>query len=58
MSDDKQGAAKLADLAEDIKIAMFTTTDDEGHYVSRPMLTSRSRTTATCGSSQSAPPAS
>lgn len=37
MSDDKQGAAKLADLAKDIKIAMFTTTDDEGHYVSRPM---------------------
>ena len=37
MSDDKQGAAKLADLAKDIKVAMFTTTDDEGHYVSRPM---------------------
>ncbi|CAA9323661.1 MAG: Pyridoxamine 5'-phosphate oxidase-related, FMN-binding [uncultured Friedmanniella sp.] len=37
MSDHKQGAAKLADLAKDIKIAMFTTTDDEGHYVSRPM---------------------
>ena len=37
MSDDKHGAAKLVDLARDIKIAMFTTTDDEGHYVSRPM---------------------
>jgi general stress protein 26 len=37
MSDDKQGPAKLADLAKDIKIAMFTTTDGEGHYVSRPM---------------------
>ena len=37
MSDDKQGAAKLADLAKDIKVAMFTTTDEEGHYVSRPM---------------------
>jgi general stress protein 26 len=37
MSDDKQGAAKLAELAKDVKIAMFTTTDDEGHYVSRPM---------------------
>ena len=37
MSDEKQGAAKLADLAKDIKVAMFTTTDEEGHYVSRPM---------------------
>ncbi len=37
MTDDKQGAAKLADLAKDIKIAMFTTTDEQGHYVSRPM---------------------
>ena len=37
MSDDKHGAAKLVDLAKDIKVAMFTTTDDEGHYVSRPM---------------------
>jgi len=37
MSDDTQGAAKLAELAKDIRIAMFTTTDDEGHYVSRPM---------------------
>ncbi len=37
MSDHKHGAAKLVDLAKDIKVAMFTTTDDEGHYVSRPM---------------------
>jgi general stress protein 26 len=36
-SDTTEGAAKLADLAKDIPIAMFTTTDDEGHYVSRPM---------------------
>ncbi|WP_375433028.1 pyridoxamine 5'-phosphate oxidase family protein [uncultured Friedmanniella sp.] len=37
MSNDTEGAAKLAELARDIKIAMFTTTDDLGHYVSRPM---------------------
>jgi general stress protein 26 len=37
MSDDTSGAAKLAELAKDIRIAMFTTTDEEGHYVSRPM---------------------
>jgi general stress protein 26 len=37
MSNDTEAAAKLAELAKDIKIAMFTTTDDEGHYVSRPM---------------------
>jgi general stress protein 26 len=37
MSDEKHGAAKLVELARDIKVAMFTTTDDEGHYVSRPM---------------------
>ncbi len=36
-SDTTQGPAKLAELARDIPIAMFTTTDDEGHYVSRPM---------------------
>ena len=37
MTNDTEGAAKLAELAKDIKIAMFTTTDSEGHYVSRPM---------------------
>lgn len=37
MSDVTSEAGKLADLAKDIKIAMFTTTDEEGHYVSRPM---------------------
>ncbi len=37
MSDVTPEAGKLADLAKDIKIAMFTTTDEEGHYVSRPM---------------------
>ena len=37
MSNDTEGAAKLAELIRDIKVAMFTTTDDEGHYVSRPM---------------------
>ncbi len=28
---------KLTDLARDIRIAMFTTVDGEGHFVSRPM---------------------
>lgn len=37
MSNDTEGVAKLAELTRDIKIAMFTTTDEEGHYVSRPM---------------------
>jgi len=37
MSDVTSEAGKLVDLAKDIKIAMFTTTDEEGHYVSRPM---------------------
>ncbi|WP_375426220.1 pyridoxamine 5'-phosphate oxidase family protein [uncultured Friedmanniella sp.] len=37
MSNDTEGAAKLAELVQDIKVAMLTTTDDEGHYVSRPM---------------------
>ena len=35
MSEDKKGAAKLADLAKDI-VGMLTT-DDDGHFVSRPM---------------------
>jgi len=29
--------AKLVELTKDIKITMFTTIDDEGHFVSRPM---------------------
>lgn len=37
MSDVTSEAGKLADLTKDIKIAMFTTVDEEGHYVSRPM---------------------
>lgn len=37
MSNDPEGAAKLAELVKDIRVAMFTTTDEEGHYVSRPM---------------------
>ena len=31
------GVAKLVELAKDIKITMFTTIDEEGHFVSRPM---------------------
>ena len=31
------GVAKLIELAKDIRITMFTTVDDEGHFVSRPM---------------------
>lgn len=37
MTESAEGAAKLAELARDIKIAMFTTIDGEGHFVSRPM---------------------
>ena len=31
------GAAKLVELAKDIRITMFTTIDEDGHFVSRPM---------------------
>jgi len=31
------GAAKVAELAKDIRIAMLTTMDSEGHHISRPM---------------------
>lgn len=34
---DQPGAAKVAELAEDIRIGMLTTLDDSGHLVSRPM---------------------
>jgi general stress protein 26 len=34
---DADGTAKLVELTKDIKITMFTTTDAEGHFVSRPM---------------------
>ncbi len=38
MADAPQGSvAKVAELAKDIRIAMFTTTDSEGHQLSRPM---------------------
>ncbi len=37
MPDDVPSAERVADLAKDIRIAMLTTSDDEGHYVSRPM---------------------
>jgi len=37
MTDSADDVAKLAELARDIKIAMFTTIDGEGHFVSRPM---------------------
>src|SRR3954471_14420634 len=36
MSND-DGVAKVAELIKDIKTAMFTTIDDDGHLVSRPM---------------------
>jgi general stress protein 26 len=34
---DADGVAKLVELTKDIRITMFTTIDDEGHFVSRPM---------------------
>ena len=37
MADDTEGAAKVAELAKDIRIAMLTTMDAEGHHISRPM---------------------
>ena len=37
MTDDSTGQAKVAALAKDIRIGMFTTTDADGHLVSRPM---------------------
>ncbi len=37
MTDAPEQVTKLADLARDIKIAMLTTVDAEGHFVSRPM---------------------
>src|ERR1700712_115648 len=37
MPDDAPSAQKVADLAKDIRIAMLTTTDDDDHFVSRPM---------------------
>ena len=33
----QDGVAKVAELIKDIKTAMFTTVDDDGHLVSRPM---------------------
>lgn len=37
MSTHADEVAKLASLAKDIKVAMLTTVDAEGHFVSRPM---------------------
>ena len=37
MADEKDGATKVAELAKDIRIAMLTTMDSEGHHISRPM---------------------
>jgi general stress protein 26 len=37
MPDNAPSAQKVAELAKDIRIAMLTTTDDDGHFVSRPM---------------------
>jgi general stress protein 26 len=34
---DTDEVAKLIELTRDINITMFTTVDEEGHYVSRPM---------------------
>ncbi|HSU35877.1 MAG TPA: pyridoxamine 5'-phosphate oxidase family protein [Propionibacteriaceae bacterium] len=34
---DSNEVAKLIELTRDIKISMFTTIDEEGHFVSRPM---------------------
>jgi general stress protein 26 len=37
MSTDTPSTARVAELAKDIRIAMLTTMDADGHYVSRPM---------------------
>ena len=37
MSDTTADISKVAELAKDIRIAMLTTIDAEGHFVSRPM---------------------
>jgi general stress protein 26 len=37
MTDIAPDAARLAELMKDIRIAMFTTIDGDGHFVSRPM---------------------
>ncbi len=37
MSDEKSPVAKVAELAKDIRIAMFTTVDPAGDVISRPM---------------------
>lgn len=37
MSDTESAAAKVAELAKDIRIGMFTTVDADGRFISRPM---------------------
>lgn len=37
MTDHQEAVAKVASLAKGIRIAMMTTVDDQGHFVSRPM---------------------
>ncbi|MEP6980499.1 MAG: pyridoxamine 5'-phosphate oxidase family protein [Nakamurella sp.] len=37
MADDTGTTAKVAELAKDIRIAMLTTMDADGHHISRPM---------------------
>jgi general stress protein 26 len=43
--------AQLAELIKDVEVAMFTTTGVDGRLYSRPLATSRSPSTVTCGSS-------
>ncbi len=37
MAEQTGSVSRLAELARDIKIAMLTTVDQEGHFISRPM---------------------
>jgi general stress protein 26 len=37
MTDARSSAQKVAELAKDIRVAMLTTVDEDGHFVSRPM---------------------
>lgn len=37
MTETRSDVAKVADLTKDIRVAMLTTVDEHGHFVSRPM---------------------
>src|SRR5215203_5904080 len=37
MAEETGSVSRLAELARDIKIAMLTTVDEDGHFISRPM---------------------